>query len=154
MSERSNMKCRLGEHTGLGKGARAVRLCNMAWLHYNAIAFSQHASQELWNIIQNKVCVREYSGGTEIAGRSERWRHCSQADNRANKLPSWIRRWNVRIETVLTLPMRRPLSSKAQGCKDFWYPLDSYNCVLSDEYPFARVSVIFQDHCIILYWPN
>ena len=35
-----------------------------------------------------------------------------------------------------------------------WYPLDSSHEVLSDEYPFARVSIIFQFFCIILYLPN
>ena len=32
-----------------------------------------------------------------------------------------------------------------------WYSLESYRWVLSDEYPYARVSVIFQHLCIILY---
>ena len=31
-----------------------------------------------------------------------------------------------------------------------WYSLESSRRVFSDEYPFARVSVIFQDFCIIL----
>ena len=35
-----------------------------------------------------------------------------------------------------------------------WYSLDSSRWVLSGEYPFARVSVIIQVFCIILYWPN
>ena len=35
-----------------------------------------------------------------------------------------------------------------------WYSLESSWWVLSDEYPFARVSVISQVFCIILYWPN
>ena len=35
-----------------------------------------------------------------------------------------------------------------------WYSLDSSRQVLSDEYPFDRVSVIFQVFCIILYWTN
>ena len=52
-----------------------------------------------------------------------------------------------------TLPMLRLLSSKVQECKDIlknistlscWYSLDSSHRVLSDEYPYARVSVIFQ----------
>ena len=47
----------------------------------------------------------------------------------------------------LTLPMPGLLLSKAQGCKDFWKPS-------KDECPCARVSVIFQVFCIILYWPN
>ena len=34
-----------------------------------------------------------------------------------------------------------------------WYSLESSHWVLSDEYPYARVSVIFQPLCIILYWP-
>ena len=38
-----------------------------------------------------------------------------------------------------------------QSC---WSPLDSSRVVLSDEYPYARISVIFQVFCIILYWPN
>ena len=41
------------------------------------------------------------------------------------------------IKTILTLSM--------------WYSLDSSHWVLSDEYPFAMVSVIFQLCCIILY---
>ena len=54
------------------------------------------------------------------------------------------------------------LSSKAQEPKDFlitiqtlpyWYSLESSRWVLSDEYLFARVSVIFQVFCIILYNP-
>ena len=49
--------------------------------------------------------------------------------------------------------MLRLLSPKAQGCKDFsktiltlscWYSLDSSRWVLSNDYPCARVSVIFQ----------
>ena len=35
-----------------------------------------------------------------------------------------------------------------------WYSLESSCRVLSDEYPFARVSVIFQRFCIILCWTN
>ena len=35
-----------------------------------------------------------------------------------------------------------------------WYSLERSRWVLSDEYPFARVSVIFQVFCLILYWPN
>ena len=35
-----------------------------------------------------------------------------------------------------------------------WYSLDSSRWVLSDEYPFPRVSIIFQFFCIILYRPN
>ena len=35
-----------------------------------------------------------------------------------------------------------------------WYSLDSSYQVLSDEYPCARVSVIFQVFWIIVYWPN
>ena len=47
--------------------------------------------------------------------------------------------------------MLRLLSPKAQGCIGFektiqtlscWYSLDSYRRALSDEYPFAKVSVI------------
>ena len=34
------------------------------------------------------------------------------------------------------------------------YSFNSSRRVLSDEYPFGRVSVIFQGFCIILYWPN
>ena len=40
---------------------------------------------------------------------------------------------------------------KTMSC---WYSLDSIHWVLSDEYPLARVSVIFQGFCIILHWPN
>ena len=35
-----------------------------------------------------------------------------------------------------------------------WYSFESSRQVLSDEYPFARVSVIFRVFCIFLYWPN
>ena len=35
-----------------------------------------------------------------------------------------------------------------------WYTLGNSRRVLSDEYPYTRVSVIFQDFCITLYWPN
>ena len=35
-----------------------------------------------------------------------------------------------------------------------WYSLDSSSLVLSDEYPCARISVIFQVFSIILYWLN
>ena len=35
-----------------------------------------------------------------------------------------------------------------------WYSLDSSRWVLSDEYPFARVTVNFLVFCIILYLPN
>ena len=64
----------------------------------------------------------------------------------------------------LTLPMLRLLSSKAQERKDFYklskpchvgtHALESSRGVLSDEYLLARVSIIFQDFCIILYWPK
>ena len=50
---------------------------------------------------------------------------------------------------ILTLPMLRLLSSKAQECNEFKtascrYPLNNSRGVLSDEYPFASVSVILQ----------
>ena len=35
-----------------------------------------------------------------------------------------------------------------------WYSLDSFCSALSDEYPFARVSVIFPVFRVILYGPN
>ena len=35
-----------------------------------------------------------------------------------------------------------------------WYSLESSRWVLSDEYPYAKLSVIFRGFCIILYWPN
>ena len=35
-----------------------------------------------------------------------------------------------------------------------WYSLDSSHWVLSYEYPFARVSIIFKVFCINLYWPT
>ena len=35
-----------------------------------------------------------------------------------------------------------------------WYSLERSRGVLSDEYPFAKVSVIFRGFRIILYWPN
>ena len=61
----------------------------------------------------------------------------------------------------LTLPMLKLLSSKAQGCKDLWkqskpcwYSLDSSHWVLSEEYQYARVSVIFQLFRIIFFLQN
>ena len=44
------------------------------------------------------------------------------------------------LKTILTL--------------SYWYSLDSPHRVLSNEYPYARVSVIFPDFCIIMYWPT
>ena len=35
-----------------------------------------------------------------------------------------------------------------------WYSWDSSRWALSDEYPCARVSIVFQFFCVILYWPN
>ena len=62
----------------------------------------------------------------------------------------------------LTHPMLRLLLSKAQECNNFWkllvvtlscwYSLDSSRWVLSDKYPYARVSVIFQVFCLISNW--
>ena len=58
-----------------------------------------------------------------------------------------------RSKRALTLSILRLLSSKAQELKislqiiitlSSWYSLESPHRVLSDEYPFARVSVIFQ----------
>ena len=60
---------------------------------------------------------------------------------------------------ISTLLMPRLLSSRAQFLKTIYplsclYSLDSSYCVLSDEYLCAKVSVIFQVFCILLYWPN
>ena len=76
----------------------------------------------------------------------------------------WLLPWIIQlIHELLTLLMLRLLSFKAQGCKDFWkniwtlsywYSLESSCWGLSNEYPFARVSVIFQVFRIILYWQN
>ena len=60
--------------------------------------------------------------------------------------------FHIWLPYILTLPMLRLLSSKAQGCSllktiqtlSCWYSLDSSRWVLSDECPCARVSVIFQ----------
>ena len=63
---------------------------------------------------------------------------------------------------VLTLPILRLLLFKAQGCKDIWKPskpchvgihwiaLTQYSQMSTQIY--ARVSVIFQVLCILLYW--
>ena len=61
---------------------------------------------------------------------------------------------------MLTLPVLRLFLSKVQGHKYFWKTSKPFHVGIhwkalaeySDEYPFARVSVIFQDFCIILYW--
>ena len=59
---------------------------------------------------------------------------------------------------LLTPLMLRLLSSNAKESKyvtlSCWYSLDSPQGVLSDEYPFARVTVLFQDFYIILYEPT
>ena len=67
------------------------------------------------------------------------------------------------VSGSLTLPMRRPLSSKAQGRKEFWKPsepchvgihwkaLAEYSQMSTMCY---RVSVILQGFCIILCRPN
>ena len=75
--------------------------------------------------------------------------------------------WDVLLlsdrDRNLTLPMsestfaqstRTPKSLKTIQTLSCWYSLDSSHWVLSDEYSFARVSVIFQDFSIILYWQN
>ena len=46
-------------------------------------------------------------------------------------------RMQIYLKTILTL-----------SC---WYSLDSSSWELTDEYPYVRVSVIFQVFCIILY---
>ena len=61
---------------------------------------------------------------------------------------------NPEIPQYLALLMLRLLTPKAQGGKDFWksskpchvgfHLIDSSHWVLSDEYPYARVPVIFQ----------
>ena len=81
-----------------------------------------------------------------------RWRHTA-----APISASW--EWcSVPVVVYITLPMLRLLSSKVQGRKVFWKPLNNVCHVginwialslslwlLSDEYPCARISVIFQD---------
>ena len=93
-----------------------------------------------------------------LKGKIDRWidshRRCvlSQIDPKA--IFSLLILVSVVIEEgciVLTLPMLRQLSSKAQECKDFRKPskpchvvyLDTSHRVLSDEYPYTRVSVTF-----------
>ena len=73
------------------------------------------------------------------------YRGCSQAGfffNPSNAEATFVQstRTQIFLKTIQTL-----------SC---WYSLDSSRGVLSDEYPFARVSVIFQDFCINLYWPK
>ena len=60
----------------------------------------------------------------------------------------------IRKFYLLTLPMLRLHSSNAQGCKKYWklskpcpcwwYSEENFSWVLSDEYQYARVSVIFR----------
>ena len=61
--------------------------------------------------------------------------------------------WTLYLSVNLTLPTQRLLSSKAQWRKYFrkpykslscWYSLESSCWVLSNEYPYVRVSVILQ----------
>ena len=62
----------------------------------------------------------------------------------------------------LTLPMlwllspgtRMQIFLKTIETLSCWYSLENSRRVLSDDYPFARVSSIFQDFYIILYWQN
>ena len=63
-----------------------------------------------------------------------------------NPMLSWLKAWGY------IRPMLRLLSSKAHEHKDVWKPSKPYcvgihwssRWVLSDEYPFARVSIIFR----------
>ena len=63
---------------------------------------------------------------------------------------------------AITIQMLGLLSSKAQGCKDILKPPEPCHVGIhgialaeySVEYQCYMVSVIFQDFCIILYWPN
>ena len=57
-------------------------------------------------------------------------------------------------EASLVQGRKMPKVLKTIETLSFWYSLESSRWVLSDEYPYARVSVIFQLFCIILYWPN
>ena len=59
------------------------------------------------------------------------------------------RRWNTFVQSTR---MQRFLETiQTLSC---WYSLDSSHRVLSYEFQFVRVSVIFQVLCIILYLPN
>ena len=59
---------------------------------------------------------------------------------------------NAKATFVQSTQMQRFLKTiQTLSC---WYSLESSHGALSDVYPFARVSVIFQDFCISLYWPN
>ena len=70
--------------------------------------------------------------------------------------------WQARLAVVypsnakatLVQYTRMQIFGKTISTLSSWYSLDSSCWVLSDEYPYARVSVIFQDFCTILLWPN
>ena len=81
----------------------------------------------------------------------------------------WLPQENLKfiislMQCDLTLPMMRLPSSPAQGCKDLWKPSKPCHVgihwtalahsVLSDEYPCARVLVIFQVFYIIFQRSN
>ena len=66
------------------------------------------------------------------------------------------------VSIYLTLPMMRLLLPKAQGCKDFLKP--SKPCLVGTHWKalaehsqmsthLPRVSMVFQDFFMILYWP-
>ena len=57
-------------------------------------------------------------------------------------------------EATFIQSTRTQIFSKTIETLSCWYSLESSRRVLSFEYPFARVSVIFLVFCIILYWPN
>ena len=72
----------------------------------------------------------------------------------------WISISGLAWSLYLTLSMLRVLSFMGEKCEKLlktiqtllcWYSLESSRRELSDEYPFARVSVIFQVFCIISY---
>ena len=58
------------------------------------------------------------------------------------------------VESTFIQSTRTQIFSKTIGALSCWYSFESSRRVLSYEYPFAGVSVIFQVFCIILYWPN
>ena len=73
-----------------------------------------------------------------------------------------MRGWGLVLRDIdLTLTMLRLLSSKTQGffksskpCHVgiHWIAIVEFSQKI--EYPFARVSVLYQLFCIVLYWPN
>ena len=130
-----------------------------------------------WKPDDNALIVYCYSDSVECAGwtvmrslcNSPRIRPadaivsmcgtCKYMENLGNSIEiSYSLQW-----LSLTLPMLTLISSIHARTQRFsqsiltlscWYTLESSRKILSDKYPFARVSVICNIFRIILYWPN